>query len=60
MDGDLASSGYLFDVTNLNDVYIEGNGAIFEVSFSNLNYKGYVNLSNSTNVYFKDLVLRQK
>ena len=26
LDGDLASSGYLFDVTNLNDVYIEGSG----------------------------------
>lgn len=60
LDGDLASTGYLFNISNLNDVYIEGNGAIFEVSFSNLNYKGYVNLSNSTNVYFKDLVLRQK
>lgn len=60
VNGDLSTNPYVLTIDGIENVYFEGNNSIIEVSYSDLNYKGYFNLSGSKNVYFKDITFRQK
>ena len=60
VNGDLSTNPYVLTIDGIENVYFEGNNSIIEVSYSDLNYKGYFNLSGSKNVHFKDITFRQK
>ena len=60
VNGDLSTNPYVLTIDGIENVYFEGNNSVIEVSYSDLNYKGYLNLSGSKNVYFKDITFRQK
>ena len=59
INGDLSTNPYVLTIDGLNNVYFEGNNSVIEVNYSDLNYKGYLNLSSCNNVYFANVTFRQ-
>ena len=54
INGALASTSAVFNIDGANGIYVEGNNATFLISISGLNWKGFLNATNSKDVILKD------
>lgn len=58
VDASLSPYNYAFHIEGLNGTYFEGNDTTINLLIKDLNYKGYLNVSNSKNVYFNGITLQ--
>ena len=57
INGALASTSAVFNIDGANGIYVEGNNATFLISISGLNWKGFLNATNSKDVILKDFTI---
>ncbi len=58
VDGSLATDSKVFNANGLNNVTFNGNNTIINLITKDMNWKGYLNLSNSSNILLHSLTFR--
>ncbi len=58
IDASLSETSTAFRISGLKETYIEGNNATFIIHVDNLNWKGFLTLSNSKEVHFANFKVK--
>lgn len=58
VDATLFSSSQAFDLNNLNNVTLDGNGTVINLITKDMNWKGYLKVSNSSNILLHNLTFK--
>jgi hypothetical protein len=48
-------SGYVYVLEGFNGLYIEGNDTEFKIQYSNTDWKGFISITNSKNIYMQGI-----